>query len=58
MLDSLILLGIGVALLGVIALANPILVGWRSRRDAARVLAVAVVLLGLGWLARLLQSCL
>jgi hypothetical protein len=56
MLDSLILLGIGVALLGVIALANPILVGWRSRRDAARVLAVAVVLLGLGWLARVLQN--
>jgi hypothetical protein len=54
MLDSLLLIGCGMLLLGVVALLNPILVGWKSRRDAVIVLAIAVTFLTAGWLARFL----
>lgn len=52
MLDSFILIGAALLFAGLIALANPVLLGWRSRRDAAVALAIAVVLIVAGWAAR------
>jgi hypothetical protein len=54
MLDSLVLIGAGMLILGIVALLNPVLVGWKSRRDAVIVLAVAATFLTAGWLARFL----
>lgn len=51
MLDSLILISAGLAFAGMVALANPVLMGWRSRRDAVMVLLTAAVMLAAGWLA-------
>ena len=52
MLDSFFMLGGGLIFLGLIALLDPILVGWRSRRDALYVLVIAVSLIAAGWAAR------
>ena len=54
MLDSFFMLGGGLGFLGLIALLDPILLGWRSRRDAIYVLMVAVTLIAAGWAARTL----
>lgn len=54
MLDSLFMIGGGLAFVGLLALVNPVLVGWRSRRDALFALAVATVLLTAAWSARFL----
>lgn len=54
MLDSLLLIGAAMAFAGIIALANPILMGWRTRRDAVIMLAIAAALLTAGWMARAL----
>ena len=43
-----------ITLAGLIALKNPMLMGWRSRKEAIVVLAIAVTLIGAGWLARTL----
>ena len=53
MLDSLVLVGVSLALMGLVALANPILLGWKGRRDAMVALAVAAVMISLGMAARL-----
>jgi hypothetical protein len=53
MLDSLIFIGVGMWCAGMVALVNPMLLGWRSRRDALVVLALAALAVGLGWLPRL-----
>ena len=52
MLDSLFMFGMGISFLGLIALINPVLVGWRSRRDALVALAVAACLVTAGLAAR------
>jgi uncharacterized membrane protein len=52
MLDSFFMLGGGLIFLGLVALLDPILLGWRSRRDALYVLMVAVLLIAAGWAAR------
>lgn len=52
MLDSFFMLGGGLGFLGLIALLDPILLGWRSRRDALYILMVAVGLIAAGWAAR------
>jgi hypothetical protein len=52
MLDSLILIGASMIIAGLIALKDPVLMGWRSRKEALVVLAIAVTLIGAGWLAR------
>ena len=52
MLDSLILIGAAMIIAGLIALTDPVLMGWRSRKEALVVLAIAVTLIGAGWLAR------
>jgi len=52
MLDSFFMLGGGLVFLGLLALLDPILVGWRSRRDALYVLMIAVSLIAAGWAAR------
>ena len=52
MLDSLILIGASMVIAGLIALKNPMLMGWRSRKDAMVVLALAATLIGAGVLAR------
>ena len=52
MLDSLILIGAGMGCAGIVAFANPILLGWRSRRDALVVLAISATMLLAGWAAR------
>jgi hypothetical protein len=54
MLDSLFMFGMGISFLGIIALFNPVLLGWRSRRDAVVALAIAACLLTAGWAARFL----
>jgi hypothetical protein len=54
MLDSFILIGAGLLLAALVAIANPNLMGWRSRRDGVIVLAVAVSMLTAGWVARML----
>ena len=51
MLDGLILIGVSLVLMGLVALANPILLGWRTRRDAVVVLAIAVAMISAGWAA-------
>ena len=51
-LDSFFMLGGGLIFLGLVALLDPILLGWRSRRDALYVLMIAVSLLAAGWAAR------
>jgi hypothetical protein len=53
-LDSFFMLGGGLGFLALIALLDPILLGWRSRRDALYVLMVAVTLIAAGWAARTL----
>ena len=52
MLDSFFMLGGGLVFLGLVALLDPILLGWRSRRDALYVLVVAVLMIAAGWAAR------
>ena len=52
-LDSLIFIGAGMSCAGMVALINPMLLGWRSRRDALVVLTLAALAIGLGWLPRL-----
>jgi hypothetical protein len=52
MLDSLFLFGGGTMCLGLVALINPVLLGWRSRRDAVVALAVAGSMLTAGWAGR------
>jgi hypothetical protein len=52
MLDSLILIGASMIIAGLIALKDPVLMGWRSRKEAVVVLAIAATLIGAGWLAR------
>lgn len=52
MLDSLILIGAGMTFAGLVAFANPVLLGWKSRRDAVVVLAIAATMLLAGWAAR------
>ena len=54
MLDSFFMFGMGIAVIGLVALANPVLLGWRSRRDALVALAIAACLLSAGWAARFL----
>lgn len=54
MLDSFVVIGAGLAFAGLIAIANPSLMGWRSRRDGMVVLAIAVTMLAAGWAVRLL----
>ncbi|HVH57219.1 MAG TPA: hypothetical protein VM791_13245 [Vicinamibacterales bacterium] len=54
MLDSLFMFGMGIALIALVALVNPVLLGWRSRRDAVVALAIAACLLTAGWAARFL----
>jgi len=54
MLDSLFLFGGGITCLALVALVNPILLGWRSRRDAVLALAIAGSMLMAGWAARFL----
>jgi hypothetical protein len=54
MLDSLFMFGLGLTLLGLVALVNPVLLGWRSRRDALVALAIAGSMLTAGWAARFL----
>lgn len=54
MLDSLFMFGMGISFLGLVALINPVLLGWRSRRDALVALAIAACLLTAGWAARFL----
>ena len=49
MLDSLILIGTSMGCAGVVAFANPVLLGWRSRRDALVVLTIAATLLLAAW---------
>jgi hypothetical protein len=51
--DSLIFIGAGMSCAGLVALINPMLLGWRSRRDALVVLTLAVFAISLGWLPRL-----
>jgi hypothetical protein len=48
MLDALIFVGAGMTFAGLVALANPFLLGWRSRRDAVVVLAIALVAMAIG----------
>ena len=52
MLDSLFLVGAGIALAALVAVVNPVLLGWRSRGDALTMLAIAATLLLAGWAAR------
>jgi hypothetical protein len=52
MLDSFFMLGGGLVFLGLVALIDPILVGWRSRRDALYALTIALCMLAAGWAAR------
>jgi hypothetical protein len=52
MLDSFFLIGAGMTCAGIVAFANPVLLGWRSRRDALVVLAIAATMLLAGWAAR------
>lgn len=52
MLDSLFLIGGGMTCAGLVALANPHLLGWRTRGDALVVLAIAAAMLTAAWLAR------
>ena len=54
MLDSLFMFGMGISFLGLVALVNPVLLGWKSRRDALVALAVAACLLTAGWAGRFL----
>ena len=53
MLDSLFLIGGGMTCAGLVALVDPCLMGWRSRRDALYVLTIAAAMLSAGWLARM-----
>jgi hypothetical protein len=53
MLDSFFLIGAGMTCAGLVALINPCLMGWRSRRDAVVVLTIAAAMLSAGWLARM-----
>ena len=53
-LDSLIMFGAGITLMGLVALINPVLLGWRSRRDALVALAIAGSMLTAGWAAHFL----
>ena len=52
MLDSFFMIGGGMIFLGLIALLDPILLGWKSRRDALYVLVIAISLIAAGWAAR------
>lgn len=52
MLDTLIFIGAGMTCAGMVALANPFLLGWRSRHDALVILAIAAVAIVLGFLPR------
>ena len=52
MLDSLFLIGAGMTCAGVVAFANPVLLGWRNRRDALVMLAIAATMLLAGWAGR------
>jgi hypothetical protein len=52
MLDSLILTGAGLSLMGLVALANPILLGWKGRRDAVVALVIAAAMISAGWAVR------
>ena len=54
MLDSLFMFGMGIFLVAIVALFNPVLLGWRSRRDALVALAIAACLLTAGWAGRFL----
>jgi len=53
-LDSLIMFGAGITLMGLVALINPVLLGWRSRRDALVALAIAGSMLTAGWASHFL----
>lgn len=53
MLDSLFLFAGGLACLGLVALVNPILLGWRSRRDAVVALAIAMTMFTAALAARM-----
>lgn len=52
MLDSFFMFGIALLFLSLVALCNPILLGWRSRKDALVALAIASCMLTAGWAAR------
>jgi hypothetical protein len=54
MLDSLILIGVSLILMGLVALVNPVLLGWRTRRDAVVALVIAVAMISAGWAAHVL----
>lgn len=54
MLDSLLMFGMALLVLSLVALCNPILLGWQSRRDALVALAIASCMLTAGWVARFL----
>ena len=54
MLDGLILIGVSLTLMALVALANPFLLGWRTRRDAVVALAIAVAMISAGWAAHVL----
>ena len=54
MLDSLFMFGMALLFLGLVALCNPVLLGWRSRRDALVALAIGGCMLTAGWVARFL----
>jgi hypothetical protein len=51
MIELLVLFGASMLFLALLAFVNPCLVGWRTRRDAAVVLAIAVTMLTAGWAA-------
>jgi len=51
MIELLVLFGVGMLFLALLAFVNPCLVGWRTRRDAVIVLAIAVTMLTAGWAA-------
>jgi len=51
MIELLVLFGVGTLFLALLAFVNPCLVGWRTRRDAVFMFALAITMLTAGWAA-------
>ncbi|CAN5827633.1 hypothetical protein BH18ACI5_BH18ACI5_10940 [soil metagenome] len=51
MIELLLLFGVGTLFLALAAFVNPCLVGWRTRRDAVFMFALAITMLTAGWAA-------
>jgi hypothetical protein len=51
MIELLVLFGASMLFLALLAFVNPCLVGWKRRRDAVVVFAIAVTMLTAGWAA-------